>query len=55
MQVMWKRLNIAFDGRYTQYTLNEMIKKYHEQAERGLIIDSPFENGKFPFENIIEK
>lgn len=52
MQVMWKRMDIGFNGRYTQYLLTEMIKKYNEQVERGLIVDSPFENGKFPFNEI---
>lgn len=54
MYLMWKRLDIAFDGIYTQYTLNELIQKYQEQVERGLIIDCPFEDGKFPFNNVNE-
>lgn len=52
MNRMWKRLDIAYEGIYTQYTLTEMIKKYNEQVERGLIIDSPFENGFFVFDEV---
>lgn len=54
MYLMWKRLDIAFEGKYTKYTLNELMQKYNEQVERGLIIDCPFDNGKFPFDNVEE-
>lgn len=54
MYLMWKRLDIAYNGIYTQYSLNELIQKYKEQVERGLIIDCPFEDGKFPFDTVKE-
>lgn len=55
MYIMWKRLDIAFNGIFAKYTLNELIQKYNEQVARGLIIDCPFEDGKFPFNNIDEE
>ena len=54
MYLMWKRLDIAFDGEYTHYTLNELIQKYNEQVKRGLIVDCPFENERFPFDTVKE-
>ena len=52
LAIMYKRMDRAFDGKYTKYSISELIDNYNKQVERGLIIDCPFENGKFPFDNV---
>ena len=52
LAIMYKRMDRAFDGKYTKYSISELIDNYNKQVERGLIIDCPFEDGKFPFDNV---
>ena len=52
LAIMYKRMDRAFDGKYTKYSISELIDNYNKQVERGLIVDCPFENGKFPFNNV---
>ena len=52
LAIMYKRMDRAFDGKYTKYSIPELIDNYNKQVERGLIIDCPFEDGKFPFDNV---
>lgn len=52
LAIMYKRMDKAFDGEYTKYSISELIENYNKQVERGLIVDCPFENGKFPFDNV---
>ena len=52
LAIMYKHMNRAFDGKYTKYSISELIDNYNKQVERGLIIDCPFEDGKFPFDNV---
>ena len=42
----------AFDGKYAKYSISELIDNYNKQVERGLIVDCPFKDGKFPFDNV---
>ena len=52
LAIMHKRMDRAFDGKYTKYSISELIDNYNKQVERGLIVDCPFEDGKFPFDNV---
>ena len=52
LAIMYKRMGRAFDGKYTKYSVSELIDNYNKQVERGLIVDCPFEDGKFPFDNV---
>ena len=52
LAIMYKRMDRAFDGKYTKYSVSELIDNYNKQVERGLIVDCPFEDGKFPFDNV---
>lgn len=52
LAIMYKRMDRAFDGKYTKYSISELIYNYNKQVERGLIVDCPFEDGKFPFDNV---
>lgn len=52
LTIMYERMDRAFDGKYTKYSIPELIDNYNKQVERGLIIDCPFEDGKFPFDNV---
>lgn len=52
LAIMYKRMDRAFDGEYTKYSVSELIDNYNKQVERGLIVDCPFEDGKFPFDNV---
>lgn len=52
LAIMYKRMDRAFDGKYTKYSISELIDNYNKQVERGLIVDCPFEDGKFPFDNV---
>ena len=52
LAIMYKRMDRAFDGKYTKYSISELIDNYNKQVERGLIIDCPFEDSKFPFDNV---
>ena len=52
LAIMYKRMDKAFDGEYTKYSISELIENYNKQVERGLIVDCPFEDGKFPFDNV---
>lgn len=52
LAIMYKRMDKAFDGEYTKYSISELIENYNKQVERGLIVDCPFEDGKFPFNNV---
>lgn len=52
LAIMYERMHRAFDGKYTKYSISELIDNYNKQVERGLIIDCPFEDGKFPFDNV---
>lgn len=52
LAIMYKRMDRAFDGKYTKYSISELIDNYNKQVERGLIVDCPFKDGKFPFNNV---
>ena len=52
LAIMYKRMDRAFDGKYTKYSISELIDNYNKQVERGLIVDCPFKDGKFPFDNV---
>lgn len=52
LAIMYRRMDRAFDGKYTKYSISELIDNYNKQVERGLIVDCPFEDGKFPFDNV---
>ena len=52
MLALIKRINIAFNDKYSKYSPNELITNYNDQIKRGLIIDCPFEKEEFPFNDI---
>ena len=52
MLALIKRLNIAFNDKYSKYSPNELISNYNDQIKRGLIIDCPFEKKEFAFNDI---
>ena len=52
LAIMYKCMDRAFDGKYTKYSISELIDNYNKQVERGLIVDCPFGDGKFPFDNV---
>lgn len=52
LAIMYRRMDRAFDGKYAKYSISELIDNYNKQVERGLIVDCPFEDGKFPFDNV---